>query len=162
VTANLKMFSTAEADFRANDRDWNHINDFWTGGRVRPLSSEARRGSTAADPIDHGRAGRCRRGAATGVRGPGSRVSPEAWLWILAPDAAVVSAQKGRSPSEFSIAAYPAEYGVSGRRTFIINESNVIFSKDLAGAFPTVASDDELRQWNRRPGRRWSFPPSSL
>lgn len=27
----LKTLASAEADFRANDRDWNHINDFWTG-----------------------------------------------------------------------------------------------------------------------------------
>ena len=27
----LKTLSTAEADFRANDRDWNHVTDFWTG-----------------------------------------------------------------------------------------------------------------------------------
>src|SRR5262245_14151844 len=27
----LKTLASAEADFRANDRDWNHVNDFWTG-----------------------------------------------------------------------------------------------------------------------------------
>ena len=27
----LKMLATAEADFRANDRDGNRVNDFWTG-----------------------------------------------------------------------------------------------------------------------------------
>ena len=27
----LKTLSSAEADFRSNDRDWNHVNDFWTG-----------------------------------------------------------------------------------------------------------------------------------
>lgn len=26
-----KTSSPAEADFRTNDRDWNHINDFWGG-----------------------------------------------------------------------------------------------------------------------------------
>jgi Tfp pilus assembly protein PilV len=26
----LKTLTSAEADFRANDRDWNHVNDFWT------------------------------------------------------------------------------------------------------------------------------------
>lgn len=26
----LRTLSSAQADFRANDRDWNHINDFWT------------------------------------------------------------------------------------------------------------------------------------
>jgi len=27
----LKILSCAEYDFRSNDRDWNHVNDFWTG-----------------------------------------------------------------------------------------------------------------------------------
>jgi hypothetical protein len=27
----LKSLTSAEADFRANDRDWNHVNDYWTG-----------------------------------------------------------------------------------------------------------------------------------
>lgn len=26
----LKTLTSAEADYRANDRDWNHVNDFWT------------------------------------------------------------------------------------------------------------------------------------
>ena len=30
ASTTLKTFSTAEADFRANDKDWNHVNDFWT------------------------------------------------------------------------------------------------------------------------------------
>jgi len=25
----LRRLTSAEADFRANDRDWNHVNDFW-------------------------------------------------------------------------------------------------------------------------------------
>ena len=30
-STSLKTLTSAEADFRANDRDWNHVNDFWTG-----------------------------------------------------------------------------------------------------------------------------------
>jgi prepilin-type N-terminal cleavage/methylation domain-containing protein len=31
AATSLKTLTSAEADFRANDRDWNRINDFWTG-----------------------------------------------------------------------------------------------------------------------------------
>jgi len=31
ASTTLKTFTSAEADFRANDRDMNHVNDFWTG-----------------------------------------------------------------------------------------------------------------------------------
>jgi hypothetical protein len=27
----IKALTSAETDFRANDRDWNHVNDYWTG-----------------------------------------------------------------------------------------------------------------------------------
>ena len=30
ASTSLKTLTSAEADFRANDRDWNHVNDFWT------------------------------------------------------------------------------------------------------------------------------------
>jgi prepilin-type N-terminal cleavage/methylation domain-containing protein len=30
ASTSLKTLASAEADFRANDRDWNHVNDFWT------------------------------------------------------------------------------------------------------------------------------------
>ena len=30
ASTSLKTLATAQADFRANDRDWNHVNDFWT------------------------------------------------------------------------------------------------------------------------------------
>ena len=30
ASTSLKTVSTAQADFRSNDRDWNHVNDYWT------------------------------------------------------------------------------------------------------------------------------------
>jgi prepilin-type N-terminal cleavage/methylation domain-containing protein len=30
AATSLKTISTAQADFRSNDRDWNKVNDFWT------------------------------------------------------------------------------------------------------------------------------------
>ena len=30
ASTSLKTLTSAEADFRSNDRDWNHVNDFWT------------------------------------------------------------------------------------------------------------------------------------
>ncbi|MEK7449320.1 MAG: DUF2950 family protein, partial [Planctomycetota bacterium] len=37
--------------------------------------------------------------------------------------------------TEFAFAAYPAEYGKSGRRTFIVNEGGTIYAKDLGPNF---------------------------
>jgi type IV pilus assembly protein PilA len=30
AATSLKTLATAQSDFRSNDRDWNHVNDFWT------------------------------------------------------------------------------------------------------------------------------------
>jgi prepilin-type N-terminal cleavage/methylation domain-containing protein len=30
ASTSLKTITSAQADFRANDRDWNHVSDFWT------------------------------------------------------------------------------------------------------------------------------------
>jgi hypothetical protein len=30
ASGKLRTLSSADSDFRANDRDWNHVNDFWT------------------------------------------------------------------------------------------------------------------------------------
>jgi len=46
----LKTLSAAEADFRSNDRDGNHVNDFWTGdvkGLYTMTSAEVRGAGTA-------------------------------------------------------------------------------------------------------------------
>ena len=40
---------------------------------------------------------------------------------------------KVHNTSRFGFCAYPAEYGASGLRTFILNENNTIFWKDTAG-----------------------------
>jgi len=48
----LKTLSSAEADFRSNDRDWNHENDFWTAdvkGLYTMTSAKVRGGGTAPD-----------------------------------------------------------------------------------------------------------------
>ncbi|HXX92898.1 MAG TPA: DUF2950 family protein, partial [Planctomycetota bacterium] len=56
----------------------------------------------------------------------------------------------GRNLSRFGFYAYPDAYGKSGKMTFMLNEENVIWRKDLAGkmldAFP---SDPEKAGWTR-------------
>jgi len=50
----LKTLSSAEADFRANDRDWNHVNDFWTADvkGLYTMTSAAAKGGQANDTTD--------------------------------------------------------------------------------------------------------------
>jgi type II secretory pathway pseudopilin PulG len=51
----LKTLATAEADFRANDRDWNHVNDYWTGDvkglyTMTAAAVRGNAGTTTTDP----------------------------------------------------------------------------------------------------------------
>jgi type II secretory pathway pseudopilin PulG len=50
----LKSLSSAEADFRANDRDWNHVNDFWTANvsGLYTMTSTAVAGAQPNDTAD--------------------------------------------------------------------------------------------------------------
>jgi prepilin-type N-terminal cleavage/methylation domain-containing protein len=54
ASTSLKTLTSAEADFRANDRDWNHINDFWTGDvkGLYTLTSAAVRGAQPSSTLD--------------------------------------------------------------------------------------------------------------
>jgi hypothetical protein len=54
ASSTLKTLSTAEADFRANDRDWNRVNDFWTGDvkGLYTLTSSQMPGAKPGDTFD--------------------------------------------------------------------------------------------------------------
>jgi len=51
----------------------------------------------------------------------------------------------------FALVAWPAEYGVSGIRTLIINHDGVVFEKDLGAATATLAR--QLSRFN--PDKTW-------
>jgi type II secretory pathway pseudopilin PulG len=53
-STSLKTISSAEADFRANDRDWNHVTDFWTANvsGLYTMTSAAVLGAQANSTLD--------------------------------------------------------------------------------------------------------------
>jgi prepilin-type N-terminal cleavage/methylation domain-containing protein len=54
ASTSLKTLTSAEADFRSNDRDWNHVNDFWTAdvAGLYVMTSAAKLGGTPNDTTD--------------------------------------------------------------------------------------------------------------
>jgi Protein of unknown function (DUF2950) len=58
---------------------------------------------------------------------------------------------KGRLFGGFAVVAYPATYGVSGVKTFIVNHNGVVHEKDLGAATASLAS--AMTQYN--PDRTW-------
>jgi hypothetical protein len=58
---------------------------------------------------------------------------------------------KGKMIGGFALVAWPAEYGVSGVKTFIVNHQGLVYEKDLGPGTPTLA-----RQMTRfNPDKSW-------
>jgi len=58
---------------------------------------------------------------------------------------------KGKMIGGFALVAFPAEYGVSGIQTFIVNHRGVVYEKDLATG--TVALARHMTRFN--PDKTW-------
>lgn len=159
----LKTLTSAQADFRANDRDNNHVNDFWTGD-VAGLYTTLPMGANqmirlieldlaAADgaPLDEEALGKL------------AERQPKAGYWFRAmqkdnaqnppaeyQQATIAGGAKTHNTSQFGFVCYPAEYGVTGVRTYIVNENNTLFWKDTQGEAVLEWPDDAtLREWTR-------------
>jgi hypothetical protein len=129
----IKTLCSAEADFRANDRDGNGVNDFWTGD----LAGLLRFGliSRAVAEADL-------RPLVPLVRKP----VPYHGYYIIAmvTDESETPIEELRQETDkksgkvhhrtkFGFCAYPVEYGVTGRNTFIVNENNTVFWRHTYG-----------------------------
>jgi outer membrane lipoprotein-sorting protein len=171
-STSLKTICSAEADFRANDRDWNHVNDFWTLDLAGLYTLKDQNGQSIklielsvamADgaPAEAGLAG-----GRLPALGDFGIPKPKAGYLFRAMDADASEKPaeayrqdtggqplmgKVHNTSRFGFCAYPAEYGGSGIRTFIVNENNTIFWKDTQGEpvleWPTDA--DLMAEWKK-------------
>ncbi|HLY75639.1 MAG TPA: hypothetical protein VKU80_16070 [Planctomycetota bacterium] len=160
----LKTLTSAEADFRANDRDWNRINDFWTADvkGLYTMTSAAVRGAEAnstVDPaiklIELSVASADADGtfyAAGGENLPLSSFaipSAKGGYWFAALTADLSTGQiyrqdtGGKIPmgnchheSIFGFVAYP-DSQAAGKYIYLVNQNNTIFRSNLP-----------LRSWN--------------
>ena len=170
ATTSLKTLTTAEANFRANDRDNNRVNDFWTAdvsglhridanGPIKLIDQELAladaRPSVAPDIA----------GLLPGVAKEHSskfvalgKRTPKAGYWFIS----MVKIQEekgspvkydqgnGRNTSAFGFCAYPAEHGKTGRFTYIVNEDNVVWRLDAGGkAVEEFPANPERAGWSR-------------
>jgi hypothetical protein len=59
---------------------------------------------------------------------------------------------KGKLIGGFAMVAYPAEYGVSGVMTFLVNHDGVVYQKDLGPK--TAAEAEKIAKFN--PDDSWT------
>lgn len=140
----LKTLATAEADFRANDRDGNHIQDFWAGDVAGLYYLPDRRTGPPMRLIEKAVADAdakpLRKGAPPPVpmagylfqamEGDDSSMTPE----VYAQDTkGVGNPGPYYNHSKFGYCAFPADYPRGGRMTFVINEGNTVHKFDTGG-----------------------------
>ncbi|HEX7896251.1 MAG TPA: DUF2950 family protein [Planctomycetota bacterium] len=166
AAATLKTFASASADFRANDRDGNRINDFWVGDvsglyRIDPGDGAIKLieiSAAAADakpcvPLD--KAGAL--GSTKLVAVPGGAATKAGYRYAAVPKyqpdegpGKPYDEGGGRCPAKFAFCAWPAEHGPGGTATFLITEENIIWKRNTGGQAVTVVPRDPASQgWTR-------------
>jgi type II secretory pathway pseudopilin PulG len=151
----LKTLSAAEADFRANDRDANGVNDFWTGDvsglySLQVKGSELRLIERAVAEADSGP-----------IRGLCWPRRPRQGYFYQAMEAD--DSAKGETYfqdtggkrkmgdvhhlNKFGFCTYPESDG-TGKFSFIVNENNTIFRVENAGHITRWPDDTLLKSWS--------------
>ncbi len=121
----VKALMVAQADFRANERAGGGIRGYWRGDVAglhtlpgkdgRPIALIEIRGALADDrPL-------------AGLPSLGER-RPCGGAWFRA---IRHEGEEDPDPDRFALCQFPAEYPHHGRMTFIVDEGNTIFKKDL-------------------------------
>ena len=149
ASASLKTLATASADFRANDRDNNRLQDFWVGDvsglyRVDPGDGavkliEISIASADARPcVPLEKAGAFGKSKLVALPAPGS--AQAGYRYAAVPkfqnDAGAEEAYHagdGRCHAMFGFCAWPADYGTTGKLSFLITENNTVWRKDTGG-----------------------------
>jgi hypothetical protein len=142
----IKSLTSAEADYRANDRDGNGVNDFWTG-----------------DVAGLYRLGLIERGVAEADLRPIHPLVPQPipfhGYYFLAmkrdesespPEDLQIDTDKNSGKvhhlTKFGFCAFPEKFGVTGKWSFIVNQNNTVFFERHNGDFLDYwPSDEELR-----------------
>jgi hypothetical protein len=138
-SSSLKTLASAEADFRMNDRDENHRNDFWTGDVQGLYAVVPQGGATPIKLIELSIAladGDPLRGVYPALP-DAARPKAGSWYAALVEDRGVSPTERYRSPadphhpSKFGFLGYPDDYFGGRCWALMVNENNTIFRRLL-------------------------------
>ena len=147
----LKTLTTAQADFRSNDRDGNRVCDFYVRDVAGLYALKGAQGKeTDAKPGQEGDSAVIMKLIEPAVAKADATEDKWEYPVLGGPEMepksgylfAVLKSYEegevksyhdgsGRNTDRFGFVAYPAEYGVSGKLTFLVNEDNTIWCKDV-------------------------------
>jgi len=123
----LKTIASAQADFRANDRDWNHENDYWRPDVAGLYAVEVQ--GYAIKLIELSVASADDR-ATTNIAAFAEK-SPKAGFWYRA---LPHSDEKTRGPDRFAACTFPVSLEAGRWGTYVISEENTIRRRLLGHA----------------------------
>jgi len=127
ASSTLKTIASAQADFRANDRDWNQVNDYWRSDIAGLYTVEV--DGVAIKLIELS--------AAAADDRPTTNVSkfaeksPKAGFWYRALPHAD---EKVRGPDRFAACTFPVNLSAGRYGTYIVSENNTVFRRLLGHA----------------------------
>lgn len=127
ASTSLKTIASAQADFRANDRDWNHRNDYWRSDVAGLYAHEVE--GMAIKLIELSIAGADDRTSANVEKY--TIKSPKAGFWYRA---LPHDHEKTRAPDRFAAECHPQQLAPGLYGTYVISESNVVRKKMLGHA----------------------------
>jgi hypothetical protein len=157
-----RAFVDAQREYAAEDPDGNGAHDY----ARRLLSSEGTRdglywpaaagetpspfGPLVAEASGKGYRAKTDAGERTPYEGYYFKVLTE--QGSHAPGGAMSYEENGKLTKGFALLAWPATYGASGVKTFVVNQLGIVFEKDLGAQTDTVApalvAYDPDRSWN--------------
>lgn len=147
ASASLKTVATAQADFRSNDRDGNHENDYWRGD-IAGLYTIVPKGGSPKDAIKliEPAIACADDRPVTDIHPYGPR-RPKAGYWYRA---LRFKSETTPGPNRFAACAYPDTLS-SGRVMFLITDRNQMYMKSVDRIEPPVVcpDDPEKEGWRR-------------
>jgi hypothetical protein len=123
----LKTIATAQSDFRANDRDWNHANDYWRADVAGLYALEVE--GYAIKLIELSVAAADDRPTTSMERH--AVKSPKAAFWYRA---LPFADEPQRAPDRFAASCFPEVLREGQLGTYLISEENVVRRKLLGHA----------------------------
>jgi hypothetical protein len=150
----LKTIASAEADFRTNDRDSNGIHDYWVGDvsglyRYAVNNREIKLIDKSVADADASPL----KGQSLSTLKHDQPLPKAGYLFAAIPKYADKEKTENyhsgtyRNTHRFGFAAYPVEYGKTGRLTLVVSETNTVWKKDLGGKplelFPEIPAKDD-------------------
>ena len=144
AATSLKTIASAQADFRANDRDGNQVADFWRGDITGLYTVKGTDGQpiklielsvTAADDRPVTDLSRY------------ALQSPRAGYWFRALRRKDESEKP--DPNRFAACAFPATV-TAGKYMFLVTEENIIYRRVFEGQPPEFCPDEPLKSgWEK-------------